>query len=233
MICHDLEMELWLRYRERSARDAIVERHRYLCVRGARKYARRRDDRADMEQVGAVGLIKAVDRYRSDSETPFEAYAWILVQGELQHYVRDHERFVRAPRRLRELDRRWRDVSERLTSRFSREPEEHEIAAELLVQRSTVAELREYRARSLTASLDVLSGNELSYTMEDHDDRLVLESALAKLSDIEREVLRGAFEEDVSAGDLALRLGYSVRHVNRIRRNALVKLAPRCVRNRA
>lgn len=233
MICNDLEMELWLRYRERSARDAIVERHRYLCARGARKYARRRDDRADLEQVAAVGLIKAVDRYRVDSQTPFEAYAWILIQGELQHYIRDHERFVRPPRRLRELDRRWRDVSEELTKRLAREPGEEEIAAAMLVQHATVAELREYRARQLTASLDVLPADELTYTMEDHDDRLVLEDALARLSEIERAVLRGAFEEDVASGELARQLGYSVRQLHRIRRAALAKLAPRCVRNLA
>lgn len=233
MICNGLEMELWLRYREQSARNAIVERHRYLCVRGARKYARRREDRADLEQVAAVGLIKAVDRYRVDSQTPFEAYAWILVQGELQHYVRDHERIVRAPRRLRELDRRWRDACDELTFRLAREPEEHEIASALLVQRSAIAELREYRARSLMASLDVLPPNEISYTMEVHEDRLVLESALKKLTELERAVLRGAFEEDVSASELAIQLGYSVRHINRIRRNALEKLAPACVRNGA
>ena len=63
---------------------------------------RRGLDRADLEQVAAIGLIKAVDRYDCAQAAPFEAYAWLLVLGELMHYVRDSERFVaRAARRAR------------------------------------------------------------------------------------------------------------------------------------
>ncbi len=81
-------------------RNAVVDAHRYLCSRGARKFKRAHNDRADLEQVAAVGLIKAATNYRADMQTPFQAYAWIMIVGELMHYVRDHERMVRAPRAL-------------------------------------------------------------------------------------------------------------------------------------
>ncbi|HYW53813.1 MAG TPA: sigma factor, partial [Dongiaceae bacterium] len=64
-------------------RNAVVDAHRHLCVRGARKFKRAHNDRADLEQIAAVGLIKAASNYRAEMQTPFQAYAWIMIVGEL------------------------------------------------------------------------------------------------------------------------------------------------------
>ena len=79
-------------------RERLVAQYWYLCRRAARRFMRRGLDRADLEQTGAIGLIKAVDRFDPEQRAPFEAYAWLLVVGELMHYVRDSERVLRAPR---------------------------------------------------------------------------------------------------------------------------------------
>lgn len=223
-------MDMTFEGHEVTNRNRIVAQYRYLCSRGAYKFARRREDRADLEQVAALGLIKAAERYRSTFGTPFEAYAWIMIQGELQHYVRDHERVVRAPRRLRELDRRWKEAQTTLTGVLQRDPSDEEIAEHLLVQPAAAAELHEYRERGRTASLDALHPRHASYTIEEHDDRIMLESALSRLSELERAILRATFEDDVSVSDVAASLGYSSRHVSRLRRAALQKIVPLCVR---
>jgi RNA polymerase sigma factor (sigma-70 family) len=70
-------------------RERLVAKYWYLCRRAARRFRRCGLERGELEQVGAIGLIKAVDRYRSPHGTPFEAFASLLVRGELMHYVRD------------------------------------------------------------------------------------------------------------------------------------------------
>ncbi len=77
-------------------RNEVVTAYRYLCIRGAKKFARPESDRADLEQVAAIGLIKACNYYNASFDTPFEAYAWMMIVGELMHYVRDHERSCAA-----------------------------------------------------------------------------------------------------------------------------------------
>ena len=62
-------------------RDRFVAEYWYLCRRAARRFKRRGLDPADLEQVGAIGLIKAVDRYDPEQRAPFEAYAWLLIIG--------------------------------------------------------------------------------------------------------------------------------------------------------
>jgi RNA polymerase sigma factor (sigma-70 family) len=70
-------------------RERLVAKYWYLCRRAARRFSRCGFERAELEQVGAIGLMKAVDRYRSPHGAPFEAFASLLVRGELLHYVRD------------------------------------------------------------------------------------------------------------------------------------------------
>jgi RNA polymerase sigma-B factor len=228
---HD-DMQSWIDDCDKSGREDLVQKYHYLCRRGALKYARRAEDRADFEQTAAIGLIKAVDRYRKDIGTPFEAYAWIIIQGELSHYVRDAERMLRAPRRLRTLERRWRDARELLRGGLNREPTDGEVAEHLVLDVDTIRDLYEYRDRARVESLDALPSASASgavYTIEEHDDRLMIEAALRALTPLERDVFVETVWRDRSLAELSNRLGYSQRHLSRVRREAIRKLGPLCV----
>ncbi|MGZ3498061.1 MAG: sigma-70 family RNA polymerase sigma factor [Vulcanimicrobiaceae bacterium] len=227
MIALDAPLYFWLEERTPENRDRLVAQYQYLCARGARKFYRPGLDRADLEQVGAIGLLKACDRYDVMQETPFEAFAWLFVVGELMHYVRDHERMVRPPRRLRSLERRWQDAYDALTVELSREPRASELAAHLGVSERTIEEIRTYREQAVPASLQDLAPHQLrpsAYTMEDRDNLLVIESALTRLTPTERTIILAVYARGYSQSELANRLGYSQRHISRLHRAALRKM---------
>lgn len=210
-------------------RSNTIESHRYLCSRAARKFVRRGVDRADLEQVAAIGLIKAVDRYDSTAGTPLEAYAWVFILGELMHYVRDCERVLRAPRRLRELERRWLVAERELCALLGRDPRDAEIGEYLGVKANEQNDLQKYRSSGAVLSMEALRPHEhhaLSYTIESSIDRLIIDESLALLSPLEREILAEVYERDTPIAEIASRLGYSRRHVTRLHREALKKLAP-------
>ncbi|MGA7569211.1 MAG: sigma-70 family RNA polymerase sigma factor [Candidatus Aquilonibacter sp.] len=212
-----------------SQRERTIHEYRYLCARGARKFMRDGIDRRDLEQVAAIGLIKAADRFDPSIGTPFEAYAWMLVLGELMHYVRDSERAVRAPRRMRELERRCGAAERELWARLGREPKAPELAQYLGVSEGEFREMMRYRDEATPLSVDALRPYEqlaLSYTIDRQLDRVLIESGLAMLSDIERDILREIYENDTPVGEIAQRLGYSRRHITRLHRGALRKLQP-------
>ncbi len=184
-------------------------------------------DRADLEQVGAIGLIKAVDRYDPLQRAPFEAYAWLLIVGELMHYVRDSERFVRAPRGLRELDRRWSAAERDLWSLLGREPTESETARFIAATPAQAREVRTYRASRSVVSFEVYAGCDrraLPGGIDDLLDRLTVERILAVLSPLQRRIVRAIHLHGISVVELAARLGYSRRHVTRLHRAALERL---------
>jgi RNA polymerase sigma-B factor len=213
-------------------RNAVVDAHRYLCSRGARKFKRAHNDRADLEQVAAIGLIKAAANYRADTQTPFQAYAWIIIMGELMHYVRDHERMVRAPRTLIALEKRYVAAWDAFTLRHHREPTSGEMAAALGVTIETVSELRNLRrvehvplteadadngAERVELPADTSIGIEL-------EERIALAMAVDELGERERTVVLGTYGAGLTQSEIGARLGLSQSHVSKLLSRALVKL---------
>lgn len=212
-----------------SDRDRLFTQYQYLCARGARKFCRRRVDRADLEQIAAIGLIKACDRYDGRLETPFEAFAWLFVVGELMHYVRDQERLVRAPRRIRDLERRFQRMHDDLIAELGREPSMYEVAQRMKLTFRELEDLTLYRAQAVPESLDALEPHELapcSYTIEEREDRLVAEAALRCLTPTERAIILALYGKGYSQVEISERLGYSRRHISRLHRAALQKMQP-------
>jgi RNA polymerase sigma-B factor len=210
-------------------RERVVAQYGYLRARAARKFYRPGLDRADLEQIAAIGLIKACDRYDVRLQTPFEAFAWLFIVGELMHYVRDHERLVRPPRRLRDLERRAQAVSDELLFELGREPSALEIANRLGASARDLEELALYREQAIPQSIDALEPHQLrpcSYTLEDRDDRIVLDAALQMLTETERTIILALYANGYSQHEVAQRMGYSRRHITRLHRAALRKMQP-------
>jgi RNA polymerase sigma-B factor len=210
-------------------REETFNSYRYLCTRGVRKFIRQGIDRRDLEQVAAIGLIKATDRFKPELGTPFEAYAWTFVLGELMHYVRDSERMLRAPRRVRDLERRCAECERVLWNEHGREATQKELALLLGVSECELADVFRFREERMQRSVETLGSleqGELSYTIECHIDKLMIEAALAQLTALERKIIREIYENDTPIGVLANRIGYSRRHVSRMHSAALKKLVP-------
>lgn len=210
-------------------RDALVVQYHYLCSRAGRKFIRAGVERADLEQIAAIGLLKACDRYDAAQQTPFEAFAWLLILGEMMHYVRDQERLVRAPRRLRNLERKCQAAYEHLVEALGREPNPRELAEQLRVGYSEVQEVMLYREQAVPHSLDAVAEpclRKTCYTIDERVDRLVMEDALERLSRAERTIVLALHVGGYSQIEVAAKLGYSRRHVSRLHRSALKKMQP-------
>ncbi|GAC1658807.1 MAG: hypothetical protein NVS9B12_11440 [Vulcanimicrobiaceae bacterium] len=213
-----------------AARDTLVSSYLYLCERGARKFLRPGLERSDLKQVATIGLLKACDRYDPSLQTPFEAYAWLFIVGELMHHVRDFERIVRPPRKLRSLERKWQHACDEQTVALGRGPTDEELARALGTDLQTIGELRQCRARAVTDSLDVLNAaadeDRSAAGVDALLDRLLIDSALAELSATERKIILGVYAGGYSQLEVARRLGYSQRHVSRLHKAALQKMLP-------
>jgi RNA polymerase sigma-B factor len=63
----------------------------------ARRFSGTAEPIDDLVQVGAIGLIKAVDGYREDRGNDLGAYAVPTIVGELRRHVRERRWPVRVP----------------------------------------------------------------------------------------------------------------------------------------
>ena len=233
----DYDRELLRRYHERgdhTARQELVERHLPLVRSLARRYAGRGESVEDLEQVGAIGLIKAIDRYDLERDVALTTYATPNVVGEIKRHFRDKAWAVRVPRSLQELHARLARTIDRLTADKARSPSIAEIASELETTPEQVLEALEsgsaYSAISLSADgggeeqdpMDAIGEEDEGF--ERSEDRASLAPALDALPEREREILRLRFEEGLTQTQIAERFDISQMHVSRLIRKSLEQM---------
>jgi len=218
-----------------AARERLVQRHLPLVRSLARRYAGRGEPLEDIEQVGAIGLLKAIDRFELERDVSLATYATPNVVGEIKRHFRDKGWAIRVPRALQELNARLSSTIDLLTSQLGRSPSVGEIAAALEATPEEVLEALEvgsaYTTLSLSASprgdegesgsdpLDAIGEEDLGF--ERSEDRVSLAPAFGSLAPREREILRMRFEEGLPQTQIADRVGLSQMHVSRLIRKSL------------
>ncbi len=232
----DPEFTEYAETRELELRDRLVLRHMPLVKSIAGHYAQGAGQRDDLEQVGCVGLIKAVERYDPALNVPFEAYARTVVSGEIFHYLRDLAPLLRVPRWYRTLNRRLHQSHDHLTVTLGREPTLEELADDMNITVDGVKEilrLRDsYNLMSLSERPDgdnqprfeaIKSTRHQTFRLP-VEDRIVLDRALERLAEFERSVVELFFFKDLTQTEIARRLGFSQKHISRTLANTLRKL---------
>jgi RNA polymerase sigma-B factor len=215
-------------------RESLFVRNLHLCRRGARKFLRRGLERADLEQVAAIGLIKARDRYDDRAGTPFPAYAWRMILSELGHHVRAQEHLVRPPRRLHALERRYWAEWERLNSTLEREPVDAELATALGTTRQIVAEIRQLRALLQRPSTVERAVHEVASPLIadpaalDFEELFNLRQGLAALPTLERRVVIGTYWCELPRAVLARKLGVCPKTILSLQYKAMQRLREYC-----
>src|SRR2546423_1963100 len=121
----------------------------------ARRYSYRGEQLEDLVQIGAIGLIKAMDRFDVDRGVELTTYATPNIIGEIKRRFRDRGWSVRVPRGLQELNIQLSRLLEELTVQLSRSPTIAELAKAAEVSEEEVLEAlesgRAYRSLSLSA----------------------------------------------------------------------------------
>lgn len=220
-----------------ACREALVRHYMPLVRPLARHFAMGQVDLVDdLAQVGAIGLLRAIERFDPTLGKPFEGYAARLVAGEMRHYLRDHVPLVRPPRELVELRGRVRDAQSALMQVTGEHPSAEAIAAQAdlpLAKVEDVLQLEEnFHTTSLDQELDAPEGT-FRYQLVDNryksfqlrtEDQLMLNLALGKLRAASREVIEFAFYDDLTQTEIAKRLGISQMQVSRRLKSALGEL---------
>ncbi|MBD2100920.1 RNA polymerase sigma factor SigF [Leptolyngbya sp. FACHB-261] len=184
----------------------------------------------DLEQLGYLGLIRAIERFDPRQGCAFSSFAVPYIRGEMLHFLRDRSSSVKIPRRWQKLHKEGQRATRELTEALGRQPRDQEIAASLCVSVDEYRQSKLARKNRMPLSLDatvchqtdsqVLLGDtipDMHYqtlqTLE--EDRIVVHAALKQLEDKTREVIEFVFLKDLSRKEVAERIGVSPMTVTR------------------
>ena len=231
--------ELFTKYRETGSiavRNEIAEKYLYIAEILAKKFAHRGVPYDDLVQEASMYLIEAIDTFDETRGLQFSTYLTPTITGKLKNYFRDRARMLKVPRRLSELNLEIRRFSERYLSENGKTPSVREIAATLGYDEEEVVKALEIGG---TVSIDMeVGGDEDGRTLKDvipaeenafesFEIKQTLTAAMSDFSDLEREIVRYRFVEELSQTETSERLGISQMTVSRLERKLLGKLKDR------
>ncbi|WP_432523387.1 SigB/SigF/SigG family RNA polymerase sigma factor [Kineococcus sp. SYSU DK006] len=220
--------------------ERIAELNLPMATSIARRYRGRGEDEDDLQQVAALGLVKAIEHYDPALGREFVVFAVPTISGELKRHFRDRGWSIRPPRRLQELAPRLRAARADLEQDLGRAPTISEVATHLQVDVDEISECLaagdHYRLHSLddlissgaagTGSqlslLDTLG--ELDADLEATVDHLALAPLLASLSDRDARLLTLRFQHGWTQSRIAEDLGVSQMQVSRLLKDVLARL---------
>lgn len=191
----------------------------------------------DLVQVGYIGLLNALTKFDPSAGVRFNTYATHLVAGEIKHYLRDRSQIIRHPAWVQELRQRLNKAAVTLQAELGRQPSIREIAEACNVSEHSVEEVFATQDLLRVTSLDAPIAEDDDESDIDKldsvgpcagqvsvEDRVVLESAMRQLRDLEREVLVMFHFDAMSQTEIANALGISCNYVSHILRQSLNKL---------
>jgi RNA polymerase sigma factor, sigma-70 family len=229
-----------------QAREKLIEQYMALVRSLARRYSYRGEQLDDLVQIGAIGLIKAIDRFDLDRGVELTTYATPNIIGEIKrHFPRQGlvsaraaraagaERAALAARRI--ADRRARPLADDPRAREGGGGRGGGRARGARVRPGVLVALAldRWGRRDGDEDLDPMEsiGSE-EHEFEVSEDRAVLAPGFRVLDERERKILQLRFFDGLTQSQIAQQVGISQMHVSRLIRRSLEKIRTRSARTR-
>ncbi|MDT0170821.1 sigma-70 family RNA polymerase sigma factor [Pseudarthrobacter sp. BRE9] len=225
------------RLRETFENDLVL-RYLDLAEALAARFEARGRERADLNQVAYLGLVKAARGFDQAKGESFPAYAAPTITGELKRYLRDRTWVVRPPRHIQDLRTRLFRAEPELTQSLGRNPSVAELAGELGTDPAEVQEAISASSSMHPDSLDAVNPNSDAPSigevlacpetpLERLEELACLREAMQDLDDSDRELLYRRYFCEETQVQLGKRLGMSQMQVSRRLAKVLVELQRR------
>lgn len=213
----------------------LVEGYLPLSRGIARRFAGHGVELEDLQQVAAMALMKAIDRFEPERGLKFSTFAAPTIAGEVRNYIRDKGSLMRQSRDARTQLYRMQQVQDRLTQQLQREPSMREVADEMGVSYDELLSWLDQREMtdtvSLNASLSEDDERELESRMgvmdagfEQVEQREWMKWIFSQVTPQEKLLLELRFIRRLGQRDTARHMNVSQMQVSRMERRILARL---------
>lgn len=195
-------------------------------VRGLSSHAGTVMDRADMEQVGLVGLLEALRRYGTP-DAGFESYAALRIRGAILDELRRQDW---RPRAARQGAHRLRAAERALRRQLGRDPGRAELCQALGIGDEEYEQLLYDDCAREFASFDALlaEGADVAGQQPGPERRAIdassVKRALLALDEREQKVIQLYYQFGLNLEEIAQVLDLTAARVCQINKRALAKM---------
>lgn len=231
---HDRTLELIIASQKgnNSARDTLVAENTGLVWSVVKRFAGRGYELEDLFQIGAIGLMKCIDKFDINFGVKFSTYAVPMIMGEIKRFLRD-DGMIKVSRPLKELAIKARYTQQNLQQSTGKVPSVDEIAKVLEIDVEELAHAMDATSdvESLYAVVHQGDGgpvyllDKLEMMGEDQSERMIdkiaLREIISQLGTRERQVIIMRYFQDKTQSQIAQAIGVSQVQVSRIEKRVL------------
>ena len=215
----------YARSRDHAVMARLVEENLPLSQAVARKFQGRGVEKDDLEQVAAMALMQAIERFDPERGLQFSTFALPTIAGSVRNYLRDRGGTIRLTRSLREQLTKLRRVSDELTRKLQREPSMRELAEAMELPPEELLTLLDAETSDDAEAprLETFLGR-LDEGYEQVEQAQWLNWVYEQVTPMEKLLLQKRFEERLGQRETARALGVSQMQVSRMERRLLTRL---------
>ncbi|MBE5816428.1 MAG: SigB/SigF/SigG family RNA polymerase sigma factor [Clostridiales bacterium] len=201
-----------------------------------RRFLNRGYEYDDLEQLGAIGLVKAIKNYDFNYDVRFSTYAVPLITGEIKRFLRD-DGAIKISRSIKENVKKINEIRCELERKNEKEPTLSEISSISGLSVEDIILAMESQSCLVSLSAPAYEDSSSSVTvldtvtqMSDRDEvgeislRILLKEMLSTLDTVERQIIVLRYFKDMTQSDVAQRLSISQVQVSRMEKRILTKM---------
>ena len=222
---------------DKEARETLIEENMGLIHHVVKRFLGRGVEAEDLFQIGAIGLVNAVDRFDLSFDVRFSTYAVPMIAGEIKRFLRD-DSMIKISRSLKELAIRAARLREQLLMERGEEPGVEELAELLGVEPEELVQAMDGSAEVESLQKIVYQGDGEGLSLMDKVEQgkdeeetllrqLLLGQLLRSLEPKERRLIMLRFFHDRTQTQVAEELGMSQVQVSRLEKKILQALKKR------
>ena len=217
---------------DNAAKEQLLQENNGLIWSVVRRFYGR-GEQEDLYQLGAIGLLKCIEKFDFNFDVKFSTYAVPMIMGEIKRFLRD-DGTIKVSRSLKELAYRAKKIQEKVLQEENREMSLQEIATLLEVEKEELVLALE-SGREIESIYSQNGGDKetplqlidkLTDASENERmmERISLMEALDHLEMKERQIITMRYFQDRTQSDVAKQIGISQVQVSRIEKRILSQM---------
>ncbi len=219
----------------KEAMAVIIKENSPLIWSIVRKFSHRGYEGEDLFQIGAMGLMKCVERFDTSFGVKFSTYAVPMIMGEIKRFLRD-DGMIKVSRSLKETAVKAKTIQQAEFEKTGIIPDVQKVA-EIIdadVQEVIMALESCKDVESIYKTVNVKDSEKEMYLIDRinteknkycaDDEILILREAVKKLEEKERKIIFLRYFQDKTQMETAKELGISQVQVSRAEKKILGKI---------
>lgn len=222
--------------------ESLVKNNMGLVYNIAKRFVGRGYEIEDLNQIGAMGLVKAIKKFDTNYNVQLSTYAVPFIIGEIKRYIRDDGR-IKVSRSIKELAVKINQIQKEAMDKNGEELKVEQIAEILNVPKEEIALALDANSASVVTSINEpiyndKSGKELCIEdtiASDKDeenkiaDKLTIKKLVEELNSQEQEIVMLRYYKGKTQTEVAKKLGISQVQVSRIEKRILYSMKQKLV----